>query len=300
MEPPKPRIQKPKEKIKKCPNCGATLSESMLTCPECGYEFTMQSETSEEFQRRLDKLKEDLAKADEAFIEQTRSLSFFSTERGDKRQFRNTSKAEFIKAFTMPVTKEGLLQLLEFSYSNYITTKEDDDHRYNDDDNPVVIHKAWEIKYRQTYSMLKRYSVSDMHVKAVLDAHDNEVNNDVNKENKEKDRKELENKRYYIYFIIIPMAFLFFMYLIEGNQKKEARDQIEFFLNNKDFDRAKDAVVGYPSDERDRVYDEIVQKEINYYISIGNLDKAQVTVPLIKDETMRVQMEKAVSNVKKQ
>jgi hypothetical protein len=192
VESPKPAIQRPKEKVKKCPNCGATITESILTCPECGYDFSMQSETSEEFQKRIEQLKIDLIRADEEYIKETESLPWYSPLKIEKEKYCINKKANIIKSFNIPITKEGLMQLLDYTYSNYYATINEDDY-YSEKDK--IIHKAWESKYMQTYNMLKRHALSDTQVQAFIYSHDEQVRGrNKEKEIKKKNKKHEANK----------------------------------------------------------------------------------------------------------
>ena len=64
--------------------------------------------------------------------------------------------AQVINSFTMPTTKEGLTQFLEFSYSNYMSSV-------------GIIRKAWYGKTLQAYHMLDRIGNGEQGVQALLD-----------------------------------------------------------------------------------------------------------------------------------
>jgi hypothetical protein len=151
-EVPKPAVQKPKEKVRKCPNCGATVTESMQYCPECGYSFSLQSETSEDIQKRIEHLQEMLENVDK----EQRSI----WEVG----LIPTRKASIISTFTMPTTKEGLLQFLDFAYSNFSCMP-------NIPAN-IDIRGAWKGKAQMAYNMLRRYGATDNEVQATLTYYD--------------------------------------------------------------------------------------------------------------------------------
>lgn len=161
VEPPKPAIQRPNEKVKKCPNCGATITESMLTCPECGYDFSTQSDTSEDIQKRIERLQEMLENVDKEEMPIRSSVASFLYDLNPlSMKKRAERKASIISTFTMPTTKEGLLQFLDFAYSNFSTMDKNGD---GDE-----IRNAWKGKAKMAYNMLRRYGNTDDEVSSVI------------------------------------------------------------------------------------------------------------------------------------
>ena len=96
------------EKRKKCPNCGAVISETVFQCPECGYTLQKENKASEDTRKLIDGLKESLLKAAEPL---NKTEQWMNPLAPAQRQ------ANVINTFTLPTTKEGLMQLLDFSYS---------------------------------------------------------------------------------------------------------------------------------------------------------------------------------------
>lgn len=161
VEPPKPAIQRSKEKVKKCPNCGAAITESMLTCPECGYDFSTQSDTSEDIQKRIERLQEMLENVDKEEMP-VKSFDVFGMALLSEKRIQR--KASIISTFTMPTTKEGLLQFLDFAYSNFSTM----DKTGGGDD----IRNAWKGKAKMAYNMLRRYGNTDDEVSSIISYYD--------------------------------------------------------------------------------------------------------------------------------
>ena len=75
-------------RVRKCPQCGASVPSSKVICPECGWEF----DDSVDRQSAVQRLAEELKK----------SQGFFSTR----------SEGEVVRAFPIPKTKNDLLELI--------------------------------------------------------------------------------------------------------------------------------------------------------------------------------------------
>ena len=100
-----------------------------LKCPECGFIFAQESESSRSIRDSIEALQSQLMQ-----------------EQKPARQ------AEIINAFTMPATAEGLLNLLVFSYSRFEQSNGRNDEK---------VSSAWLEKAKQAYKMLKIRSDSD-------------------------------------------------------------------------------------------------------------------------------------------
>ena len=136
------------DKKMRCPGCGAVISETTFACPECGYVLQQENSASIEARKTIElyerKLRDASEKAPSSFME------LLDTQAPEKRM------AQVINSFTMPTTKEGLTQLLEFSYSNYMSSV-------------GIIRKAWYGKTLQAYHMLDRIGNGEQGVQALLD-----------------------------------------------------------------------------------------------------------------------------------
>lgn len=76
-----------REKLKKCPNCGAVITDVVMKCPECGYVFSVV-EANDSSQKLFEKLNN------------AKSLQ---------------TKKQIIESFPIPNSKEDLLEFLLLS-----------------------------------------------------------------------------------------------------------------------------------------------------------------------------------------
>lgn len=124
----------------KCPNCGAVIPDTSFYCPECGYALQQESDASLDIRTNFAQLTINLMEAPSI-----------------------NEKLDIINGFTMPMTKEGLSQFLEYSFTNYIS-KGDIDINAED-----ALKKAWYGKTMQAYNSLLRIGGSDPNIKALLE-----------------------------------------------------------------------------------------------------------------------------------
>ena len=120
-------------KIYKCPNCGEHLKSFTTVCPSCGYEIRGANNQSfvKEFAKQLDEI-EYMPFIKGIFIGDTKS-----------------KKANFIMNYTVPNTKEDLLEFMIFATSNI---------NYDDLDDggeKKAIADAWMAKIEQIYEKAK-------------------------------------------------------------------------------------------------------------------------------------------------
>ena len=113
----------------KCPACGAEISSFKLKCPECGFVFSQESDSSKEFRSQIKDLQTALLTAENV-----------------------AKKTTLITTFTLPNTQEGLLSLLSFAYTQF--------HSVNGSEEEEV-SKAWLEKAKQAYMLLKMQSDND-------------------------------------------------------------------------------------------------------------------------------------------
>ncbi len=148
-----PKVEKD-YKGRKCPYCGAILTEGALVCPECGHELTEESKTSvivkdniKIFQQQYDNLDKE--------IKQKEGEDDIIWEKRLKE-----AKALLIINYSIPQTKEVLLQWFEFVISKYMSTA----WMQNPEEK-----EAWRGKARQVLSMLQRHTDTDKDLKSTVD-----------------------------------------------------------------------------------------------------------------------------------
>lgn len=182
-------------KIHKCPNCGEVLKSFVTNCPVCGYEIRDANTTMSlrEFTTKLQEIEDsrptkkiglgDLL-VNNAIIDET-----------DKRSI------SLIRNFTIPNTKEDLIEFLVLassninikSYQNYDTITE----------SQKAVSDAWKAKFEQAYEKAKIIFGDAPEFKRIQDIYD--------KKNKEINKAKKSNKWIWIG---IGSIFLFIFLLI--------------------------------------------------------------------------------------
>lgn len=102
--------------IKKCPACGAFVGALQLKCSDCGYDFNKESDSNKQIRDFIQELQNQLLAIDNEKIKFLGKETLLSV--ANPTGFNN-KKAQVIYTFTLPNTKESLIQLLIFAYSNY-------------------------------------------------------------------------------------------------------------------------------------------------------------------------------------
>ena len=128
-------------KLLKCPNCGEILKSFEVSCPSCGYEIreTRPASSVHELTKKLEHLDAHKQAKDYGIIEQA-----FRNEIINKT---DKQKIELIKTFSIPNTKEDILEFLILASSNvnpYATSQVE-----------KAISDAWQSKYDQAYQKAK-------------------------------------------------------------------------------------------------------------------------------------------------
>lgn len=131
----------PKKIRRKCPHCGAVILDNALSCPECGYVFQQEEDSVKDYRALIAEFQKKLSEAEKA------DAGFVDCD--DERAFR------LITSFSLPTTKEGLMQMLEFAVLQM--------GRYEGEWEDKISH-AWQSKANQAYSMLQRLARNDVEV----------------------------------------------------------------------------------------------------------------------------------------
>lgn len=127
--------------IHKCPNCGEILNSFVSNCPTCGYELRSvnTSNTVKQFVLKLEQ------------IEANRDNIDVDLRRKDPNALTKTDeqKVNLIRSFSIPNTKEDILEFLILASSN-INTKS-----WLDNDRSTAAQEAesnaWIAKFEQAY-----------------------------------------------------------------------------------------------------------------------------------------------------
>ena len=135
-------------KIYKCPNCGEILKSFERNCPSCGMELRGAKATSavREFALKLEAI--------ESRREYEAPRGFFSNEATDRISKTDAQKISLIQSFTIPNTREDILEFMILATSNVnlrvyasLSTNSKSETALND---------AWMTKIKQVYEKAKR------------------------------------------------------------------------------------------------------------------------------------------------
>jgi predicted RNA-binding Zn-ribbon protein involved in translation (DUF1610 family) len=251
------------EKRIKCPNCGAIISETSFQCPECGYTLQRENQSSEDARKVIDQLQAALLKASESHYKTEQLLNPYAPVH---------RQASVINTFTLPTTKEGLLQLLDFAYSNYVSL--------GTIANEAPLKKAWYGKAVQAMNMLNRIGKNDSDIQAVLSQYSGLIRTE-------------KKKMSYTAKVLIGLVIAFIVMGVIGSRQikgdNESHERVEQLLQQGDFQGARSAAK-YQS-ERDM----ISTSEVLFLISEGNFRQAKIVTATIEDENKRKEMQKAIA-----
>ncbi len=128
--------------LHKCPNCGEVLRSFQATCPACGHEIRSATGSSavQELALKLEQISAQKRPVDTG----RKSVFKMLLESDADARFEDQKKREkvsLITNFSVPNTKEDLVEFMILAASNIDSTSEE-----NDD-----VSKAWKSKMEQVY-----------------------------------------------------------------------------------------------------------------------------------------------------
>lgn len=222
----------------KCPACGAPVDPLALKCPECGYVFSQELESSKAIREEFQALQTSLVQAK-----------------------KPNQKAAIISAFSSPVTVDGLLNMLVYAYSNFERSNGLEDE---------IISSAWLEKAKQAYQTLKIKANSDKDILSKMKEY--AFLDDSKTIPKVKVSKTLKKKRALLRWIIILGILFIAVYLFllvvsnmdESNTSDvEIRQEVMELIQQGKYDqaRAKAAESEYSWERRELM--EMIEKEEN-------------------------------------
>lgn len=269
-------VEHTQEKRTRCPNCGAIISDTLLQCPECGYILQKENVASSEAREWIASFQKALLNATNSSSASKRN-TIDSLLQSEERAIHDR-KLNVINTFTMPVTKEGLSQMLEFSYSNYISTDTSD---WMGKD----IKKAWYGRYTQAYNALQRIATDDASIKSLLEQYSLRL--------KKEKRKISHDTKVSIGFII---AFILMGIVVHNGIKGERKSHeiVIQYLQEGDYQGARNAAETY----QDRNL--VSTSEVLYLISIGDIKQAKIVASTIEDKEKRKEMQQVISEAERQ
>lgn len=148
----KPQNQRQQEfegKIYKCPNCGETLRSFVRNCPTCGFELRGVKATNavREFALKLEAI--------ESRREYEKPRGIFSkAANADRISKADEQKINLIQSFSVPNTKEDMLEFMILATSNLDSSLYGQTDTNNDKARKAIAD-AWLSKIKQVYAKAK-------------------------------------------------------------------------------------------------------------------------------------------------
>lgn len=142
-------------KLYKCPHCGEVLKSFELNCPACGYELrgARASSAVKEFALKLEAI--------ESRREYERPRGLFAAAEAQQRVSKtDEQKISLIKSFSVPNTKEDMLEFMILATSS-MNMRTYDSTNTNVSKSEKEINAAWFSKVQQVYEKAKRSYSTD-------------------------------------------------------------------------------------------------------------------------------------------
>lgn len=134
-------------KIYRCPNCGEILQSFVRNCPTCGFELRGRKATGavREFALKLEAI--ESRREYESPEDHSRSVNTGRITKTDEQ------KISLIQSFTVPNTKEDMLEFMILATSNVIVSSYGS---VSSTKTELALNDAWMAKIRQVYEKAKR------------------------------------------------------------------------------------------------------------------------------------------------
>lgn len=138
--------------VYKCPNCAEILNSFMPSCPGCGYELRGAKGASvvKEFAEKLEKIENTREVGERGFF--TEILSALDAEKLNKT---DEGKINLIRSFSIPNTKEDILEFMILAASNIDLKLYGKENRSGINSPQRSISDAWLAKFEQAYEKAK-------------------------------------------------------------------------------------------------------------------------------------------------
>lgn len=159
-------------KLYKCPHCGEVLKSFELNCPACGYELrgARASSAVREFALKLEAI--------ESRREYEKPRGLFAAAEAQQRVSKtDEQKISLIKSFSVPNTKEDMLEFMILATSS-MNMRTYDSANTNVSKSEKEVNAAWFSKVQQVYEKAKRtYSTDGIftEIKALYDSCNEEI-----------------------------------------------------------------------------------------------------------------------------
>ena len=285
--------------LRKCPSCGATVPSLSLRCEDCGHEFNKESDSNKEIRDYIKELENQLHAVDK---EKFKLLGGRELSAIEYPTAANNKKAQIINAFTLPNTKESLIQLLIFSYSNYEAVP---------DDALLTspIKKAWLGKAIQAYKLLNSQKEGDKKIHEIIEEYSFLDSNNSKKSSKKDQIEKVLNhksnsflKKFILYggiilgaimlipvvlLIIIPLFFGSLLWFNSGKDPKTNKIEIviDSLISIDKVNEAKNEVNKLKNEnEKKSALDKIKIYEFNKFLENNDNENAKNKANSIQNE----------------
>lgn len=184
-------------KIHKCPNCGEVLKSFVTTCPACGYEIRDANTpmSLHEFTTKLQEIEDSRPPKKIGLKDIYVDITMINET--DKRSI------SLIRNFTIPNTKEDLIEFLILASSNINIKSYQDYDRITE--SQKAVSDAWMAKFEQAYEKARISFGNTPEFKEVQNIYDKKLN----------ELTKAKNSNKWIWLVIsvffaIPICFLIF------------------------------------------------------------------------------------------
>ncbi len=208
--------------IHKCPNCGAVLKSFLAVCPDCGFEFrnSKVSNAIKEFSNQLKQIENEIDQQhnSNAPIQPKRIKLFY-----DK-------KIELIRNFSVPNTKEDVLEFLILASSNInysvMGAKDwmDSGMQPEEYSAKLQLSEAWVAKFQQVYDKASISLGDDFSYKKIQSIYHNTINK-LEESKKTKKRIKFDGLAGLgIMLVVLVILYIAVWIAVSSSEKKEKAD----------------------------------------------------------------------------
>lgn len=277
------------EVTKKCPNCGARVTDSRISCPECGFVFQKETSGSSNARSAINELEEKLLAIDKE-VSSVEQKGMFDYSNIFKEQKIKERKKTLWNTFTVPKTKDGLLQFFDFVYPKYISEDEHSEFK------AIYLSKSLEA-----YRLLTHFADEDPEVARIVEEYAflKDASNTIAKThltNKVPTSKKSKRMGCLLLSALFLIAAIIYSIPVMEKDKKIKQEVLELAAE-KEFDAAKTKALLISVDaEREKVIDKVLEMQINDCLMQGKESEILNLLNDIKDPEIKLRIKSKLSD----